>query len=116
MGVDFLRNKRQPHKKAWNIQMLRRTDDLFAQEPKCPGRVFRSSLQGAASLSNGSEILIRRLSDGNVVISQDVCLIGCIDRPAGDLLTALDAHHGILAGRVYECFGDLGIVDIEAEF
>lgn len=115
MGVDFLRNKRQPHKKAWNIQMLRKTDDLFVQEPKRPSRVFRSSLQGAASVCNGSEVLIRRLSDGNVVISQDVCLIGGIDRPAGDLLAALDAHHGILAGRVYECFNDLGIVDIEAE-
>src|SRR3990167_1705209 len=102
MGVDFLRNKRQPHKKAWNLQMLRKTDDLFADEPKRPNRVFRSTLQGAANLCNGSEVLIRRLRDGNV-------------RPASDLLRALDTHNGILAGRVYECFADLGIVDIEAE-
>ena len=55
------------------------------------------------------------MSDGNVVISQDVSLVGGIDRPASDLLRALDTHNGILAGRVYECFDDLGIVDIEAE-
>ena len=115
MGVDFLRNKRQPHKKAWNLQILRKTDDLFADGPKRPNRVFRSILQGSANLCNGSEVLIRRLSDGNVVISQDVSLVGGIDRPASDLLRALDTHNGILAGRVYECFADLGIVDIEAE-
>ena len=115
MGVDFLRSKRHQHKKAWNSQMLLRTDDLFAGVPKRPSRVFRSSLQGGACLTSGSEVLIRQLDDGNVVISQDINLVAAVETPATDLLNALGTHDGILSGRVYECFNDLGIVDIETE-
>jgi hypothetical protein len=115
MGVDFLRNKRQQHKKAWNSQMLLRTEDLFAAAPKRPSRVFRSAVTAGACPRNGSEVLIRRLSDGNVVISQDISLVAAVNDPAKDLMNALERHDGILAGRVYECFDDLGIVDIETE-
>lgn len=115
MGVDFLRSKRQQHKKAWNSQMLLRTEDLFAGATKHPSRVFRSSRQGDACLQTGSEVLIRLLNDGKVVVSQDINLVAAVDAPANDLIKALETHDGILAGRVYECFDDLGIVDIETE-
>lgn len=116
MGVDFLRSKRLLHTKAWNYQILRRADDIFSEPGKQPSRVFRISMRGDARFCIGSEILIRRLSDGSVILAQEISHISHVEHPASELLIALDTHEGILAGRVYEYFDDLNVVDIETEF
>jgi hypothetical protein len=115
MGIDFIRNKRQPHRKAWNTQLLRRSTDLFTASQTRPSVVFRCQVQEANSLSQGAPLIVRRLGDGSVVITQDTQPITTVVAPSRDLQIALETHDRILAGRVYESFPDLKTFDIELE-
>ena len=114
MGVEFLRDKRMQHRKAWNLPMMARVDDLFSASVQQPVRVIRATLESGTFLKSGSEVLIRRLPDG-VVISKDICLVARVEIPSIDLLQMLDAHDGILAARVHECFDEVSTVDIELD-
>lgn len=115
MGIDFIRNKRQPHRKAWNNQLLLRSADMFGASTTRPSVVFRCQAQEVHSLPQGSPLIVRQLADGSVVITQDAETITKVVAPSRDLQTALETHDRILAGRVYESFPDLGTLDIELE-
>jgi hypothetical protein len=117
MGLDFLREKRQPHRKTWNEQLLHLIDDLFVATSKHDrsARVFRSALEPSISCPKGTEVLLRKTSAGQVIVSQDIHSIATITEPSKDLLTALETHHGILPGRIHDCLTDLQVAEIEVE-
>lgn len=115
MGVEFLRDKRLQHRKAWNLPMMARVDDLFSANVQQTARVIRATLESGISLKSGDEVLIRRVPEG-VVISKDICLVAHVEVPSIDLVHMLDAHDGLLAARVYECFDELSTVDIELDY
>lgn len=115
MGTDFIRNKRQQHTKAWSHQYQQRAGDMFGGAERTSVFVFRASMDRSAVLPPGTEVLIRRLDDGAVAISQDICQVGHVAIPSSDLLHFLEVNDGVLAGRVYESFADVGIVDIQIE-
>ncbi len=48
MAVEFIRNKRQPHLKAWNHQLLLKVEDLFTSSSETYRQVIRSKLEPAA--------------------------------------------------------------------
>jgi hypothetical protein len=115
MGVDFLRSTRQRHTKAWNSQMLHSSGDMFAVGEHRISRVVRASVENGSCLAEGAEVLIRQQSHGPVVVSQDICLVGSIESPSRDLLGVLQSRGGLLAGRVYACYEELGFADVEVE-
>lgn len=108
MGVDFLRNKRMQHNKAWCDEALLKATDIFNGTPPSRARVFRGTLSGETPPQIGCELLLRRTDDGRVVASKDICLVASMDSPGQDLLAALNAHDGVMVGTVYECFEQLG--------
>ena len=56
MGVEFLRDKRMQHRKAWNLPMMARVDDLFSASVQQPVRVIRATLESGTFLKSGSEV------------------------------------------------------------
>lgn len=115
MGVEFIRNKRQRHLKAWNHQLLLRVEDMFASSSEVYRQVIRSKVVPNARVELGDQLFVRKLTDGQIVLSKDIYTVGCVEKASDELKQALDAHDGLIVGKVYECFSDLGLVDIELE-
>lgn len=115
MGMDFIRSKRQPHTKAWSRQFVSRTIDLFAGTGSSSKRVFRAANTAGHALCTGDEVLVRRSSDGTVIVSKDISQVASVAKPVHDLLHALDVSDGVMSGRVYQSFDGVGFTDIEYE-
>lgn len=115
MGVDFIRSKRQSHSKAWSQQFFGRSMDLFADSAGTVREVFRAVNAPGHVLRAGDEVLVRRLDDGRVAITRDICQVAKVETPSKQLLNVLEQHEGVLAGRVYQCLDQVGVTDIEYE-
>lgn len=113
MGIDFIRSKRQKHIKAWSRQFYSHAVDLFSGAAATTKQVIRAVTVEGQVLHSGDEVLIRRGADGRVVVSKDICNVAIVPRPSRDLTQALDVFDGVMQGRVYQCFNDAGVTDIE---
>lgn len=115
MGVDFIRNKRLPHNKAWSRQFYGRSIDLFAGAGGNTKQVFRASTAQGHVLRPGDDVLVRKTSDGGVIVSKDICQVAAVANPSRSLLQALEILEGVMPGRVYQSLNDVGVTDIEYE-
>lgn len=115
MGVDFIRSKRQQHTKAWSRQFFGRTMDLFAGSGGNVREVFRATTASGHVLRPGDQVLVRRLTDGGVAVTRDICQVATVEAPTPGLLNVLDQHEGVMPGRVYQNLDAVGVTDIEYE-
>lgn len=115
MGVDFIRSKRQQHTKAWSRQFFGRTMDLFAGSGGTAREVFRATTEAGHVLRPGDQVLVRRMMNGGVAVTRDICQVATVEAPSPGLLDVLDQHEGVMPGRVYQNLDAVGVTDIEYE-
>lgn len=115
MGVDFIRSKRLLHTKAWSRHFSGRAIDLFAGTGSTAKEVFRAVNSPGHALCPGDDVLVRKLRDGGVAITKDICQVASVPTPSPGLLNVLELYEGVMPARVYQSLDQVGFVDIEYE-
>lgn len=94
MGTDFLRNKRERHTKAWRQNLARVEGDWIAQMTPVR-RIFRAQGTESLALAANQPVVLRLVSDNQVVASVGVHQIATLLKPSLALVEHLKASHGV---------------------
>jgi hypothetical protein len=111
MGIDFIRQKRAGHRKAWREQTMLGTTDLFQQQPAPAVRLFRATSSAGSMLRTGQHVVLRRMDDG-VVVCDGTRSVAAVHNPPADLLAALDQGGGVACATVDAEHPAAGLADL----
>ena len=114
MGTDFLRNKRERHTKAWRQSIARIEGDWLAQTTPLR-RVFRARGAENLSLAANQPVVLRLVSDNQVVASVGVHQVATLLKPSLALVEHLKASHGVGVAKVQRASASTQRVDFVVE-
>ena len=114
MGTDFLRNKRERHKKAWRHGIARVENDWIAGVPRVT-RVFRAKCDGPIGLAVNQTVVLRLVGDNQVVASVGIHELATLVRPSLALVDRLKASQGMGVAKVQRASSSAHRVDLVVE-
>lgn len=100
MGTDFLRNKRDRHKKSWrrNVAWAGSSDLFVANAPV--RRVFKAKCDADVRLKRNEQVLLRLLPTGSVAVCQGVFQVAEIEKPRKSLVLKMKERQCLAYGQV----------------
>jgi len=114
MGTDFLRSKREKHRKAWAARVASAGGDWLAAQAGI-ARVFRGKANTPETLVREQTVLLRLLPDNSVVASCDIHQVAQLNKPTEALIDCLRNHHGVVPAKVHRVLKTANAVDFRLE-
>ena len=114
MGVDFIRDKRQSRRKAWNFQVSRGSQDLLATISPVIRRTCRAKLDGALP-DLGHIVVLHLTQDREVLVREQNFVIGRVANPKPELVNDLSRHSGMATASVKSRLSKSNAVDLLIE-
>lgn len=100
MGTDFLKNKRDRHKKSWrrNVAWAANNDLFVASAPV--RRVVKAKCEADVRLKRNEPVLLRLMPTGSVAVCQGVFQVGEIEKPRKSLVLKMKDRQCMAYGQV----------------
>lgn len=114
MGTDFLRNKKERFNKAWRHGVGQTESDWVAGTPRVT-RVFRARSDGPCTLAAKQPVLLRLVTDSQVIASTGVTQVATLMKPSTALLEQLRGRQGVGTAVVKRVSAATGRVDLLVE-
>jgi hypothetical protein len=111
MGIDFIRQKRAGHRKAWREQTMLGTADLFRGQSATTVRIFRAVNSVGSQLRAGQRVVLRRTDEG-VVVCEGTRSIAAVLNPSADVMAALEQGDGVACATVDAAHPEAGLSDL----
>ena len=104
MGNDYLASKKDRETKAWRRGVAQTEGDWLAGESRVK-RVFRAKGAGPCGLTVDQPVVLRLVSDNQVVVSAGVHAVATLSKPSLALVEHLKRSHGVGLATVQRATG-----------
>lgn len=100
MGTDFLKNKRDRHRKAWRRNVMNAANgDLFVAAAPVR-RVVKAKCEADVRLKRNDQVLLRLTPTGSVAVCQGVFQVAEIEKPRKSLVLKMKDRQCMAYGQV----------------